>query len=85
MITSADIFIDFPEEFAMIEEINQYTQQILIAVEGLNFQGAIVRFEETNYPTISTSQKIVKFVCQSLPILSNSFISAMMIKNRLLM
>jgi hypothetical protein len=82
MINYDELFENFPEEFAMVEEIQKYALQIVIKPDEPFYHDAVVTFTDSPYPCIQNSQSIITFVMMMTPILSSSFLSAMMLKHR---
>lgn len=82
MTPSQDMFTDLPEEFALEVDITAYMNAIIIPLD-ISMPPVDCPFNETDYPTIRTCQKLIKLAMLSLPKMSPSFISKMMLKHRL--
>ena len=81
MLLNNELFGDFPEEFTMVEDIEKYSNAVLVTLDGTTPEVCFT-FEHNVYPVIILIQAIIKRVTKLIPRLSSSFLSAMMIKHR---
>ena len=76
------LFPDFPEEFALVEDLCSYLNANVIPIENTLLRAPKDTFEHSYYPVIESSQSIVQFIGQILPQLSDTFTLTMMSKHR---
>ena len=77
-----DKFIDFPEEYILIEELYKYTAQIIIPV-GAKLQSYSCGFPvDPKYPITGLMVEFIDLVLECMEKLSPSFVKHMACKHR---
>ena len=76
------LFIEFPNLFAIIDELHHYSKQSVIPVDMILTEGGIPLARSTPYPTITLINTALNMVLDLLPSISYSFMIMMMEKHR---
>lgn len=76
-------FADFPDEFAMLEDVSKYLKASVFQIDNTFPCDIITTFDGSCYPVIQSCRSIVTFIGQSLTKMSDTFISTLMTKHRL--
>ena len=76
------LFPEFPELFAIVDELHHYSKQMVIQVGSILDAGDITMPSSSNYPTIALITTALEWILDALPSISHSFMIMMMEKHR---
>ena len=77
-----DLFVEYPEVFALYEEVRQYSGQIVVQIDVIPDTMEPMQTMESNYPSIANIHTVLQFIMFTIPCLSPRFLFAMMQKHR---
>ena len=79
-----DLFVEYPEVFALYEEVRQYSGQIVVQIDVIPDTMEPMHTMESNYPSIANIHTVLPFIMSTIPCLSPKFLFAMMQKHSIM-
>ena len=76
------LFTDLPNLFAILNELQHYSNQIVIPVDTISAECSISLPKGANYPVVTLITATLDLILGALPSLSSSFMIMMMKKHR---
>ena len=76
------LFIEYPQIFAIIEELSHYSGLVVIPDNIITVNLIPFSYIATNYPSISTMNEVLTLILPILQTLSANFLLMMMKKHR---
>ena len=76
------LFTDLPNLFAILNELQHYSNQIVIPVDTISAECSISLPKGANYPIVTLITAALDLILGALPSLSSSFMIMMMKKHR---
>ena len=76
------LFVEYPEVFALYEELRQYSEQIFFQVDVIPDVLEPMQIKDFHYPNIAVIHTVLQLIMALISCVSTRFLFAMMQKHR---